>query len=471
MKAKFILPALIEATSPLFRPIKYSLFPPLALATLAGHMDPDDEIELVDEHVEEIRLDDNPDLVVIQVYITNAYRAYALASHYRRRGAHVILGGLHVTSKPDEAKDHADTIVLGPGDEVFPQFLADFRRGKPRRLYYSLRRSIENIPGVRRDLIKRERYLVPNSLVVSRGCPHHCDFCYKDSFFLGGRSFYTRRVDQALAEIESLPGRHLYFLDDHLLGHQHFASELFEGMRGMGRLFQGAATVDSVLKGDLIEKAVEAGLRSLFIGFETLDPANLMGANKRHNIARDYRRAIQRLSELGVMINGSFVFGLDQDDRHVFQRTVDWALEMGLTTSTFHILTPYPGTRLYSELRQAGRITSEDWNRYNTREVVFQPLNMTAAELKAGYDEAYRSFYSWGSILRSSLAHSDRPGHLVRQFLYSAGWKKFEPMWNLLINLKQLGITRPLLETILSSSGGKPAVGHAKQGHCVPVKR
>jgi hypothetical protein len=175
MRAKFILPALIEAKSPFWRPIKYSLFPPLGLATLAGHMQADDEVELVDEHVEEIDLSEAPDLVVIQVYITNAYRAYELADHYRQRGSHVILGGLHVTSMPQEACRHADTLVLGPADEAFAQFLADFRRGKPRRLYYSLRRSLEHIPDARRDLIKRELYLAPNSLVVSRGCPKRCD--------------------------------------------------------------------------------------------------------------------------------------------------------------------------------------------------------------------------------------------------------------------------------------------------------
>ncbi|MEW8415558.1 MAG: cobalamin-dependent protein, partial [Candidatus Thiodiazotropha sp.] len=286
MRAKFILPALVEAKSPSWRPIKYSLFPPLGLATLAGHMRPDDEVELIDEHVEAVRLDDTPELVVIQVYITNAYRAYALADHYRAKGSHVILGGLHVTALPQEAGRHADTIVIGPGDLAFSQFLEDFRRGRPRRLYFSPRRSFEQIANARRDLIKRELYLVPNSLVVSRGCPHHCDFCYKEAFYLGGRSFYTQRVDRALAEIESLPGRHLYFLDDHLLGHPYFASQLFEGMRGMGRLFQAAATVDSVLRGDLIEKAAEAGLRSLFVGFETLNGANLKEANKRQHSLR-----------------------------------------------------------------------------------------------------------------------------------------------------------------------------------------
>src|SRR6266571_989658 len=169
MKVKMILPALTEAVSPFFRPIKYSLFPPLGLATLAGYLAEGDEVSLQDEHVERLALDDEADLVVIQVYITSARRAYRLADHYRGRGAYVALGGLHV---------------------------------------------------------------------VSRGCPHACDFCYKEAFFAGGKGFYTQRVDAALAEIARLPGRHLYFLDDHLFGDVRFAGALFEGMRGMGRVFQ-----------------------------------------------------------------------------------------------------------------------------------------------------------------------------------------------------------------------------------------
>src|SRR3970040_697544 len=135
MKVKMILPALTEATGPFWRPIKYSLFPPLGLATLAGYRSADDEITLQDEHVEVLDLSDEPDLVVIQVYITSAYRAYALADHYRRKGAHVALGGLHVTSRAEEAAAHADTIFLGPGEETWPRFLADFRAGSPQPLY------------------------------------------------------------------------------------------------------------------------------------------------------------------------------------------------------------------------------------------------------------------------------------------------------------------------------------------------
>lgn len=120
MKIKMILPALTEAKSPYWRPIKYSLFPPLGLATLAAYCSPDDEIELQDEHVEEINTNDHPDLVVIQVYITNAFRAYALAAHYRKQGAYVCPGGLHVSSLPEEALQYADSIFIGPGEDTIP---------------------------------------------------------------------------------------------------------------------------------------------------------------------------------------------------------------------------------------------------------------------------------------------------------------------------------------------------------------
>lgn len=449
MKVKMILPALAEAESPFWRPIKYSLFPPLGLATLAAYLDPDDQIDLQDQHVEQLRLDDEPDLVVIQVYITNASRAYAIADQYRKNGAYVCLGGLHVTSLPEEAAAHADSIFMGPGEETFPEFLRDFRAGKPKPRYFSAVRDLAGIPPVRRDLIKRERYLVPNSIVVTRGCPHHCDFCYKDAFFQGGKGFYTQRVDEALAEIDRLPGRHLYFLDDHLLGNVRFASALFEGMRGMDRVWQAAGTVDSILRGDLVERAAKAGLRSLFVGFETLSPENLRQSNKKQNLKQNYEDAINRLHDLGVMINGSFVFGLDDDGPDVFKRTVDWGVRNAITTSTYHVLTPYPGTRLFENMEAEGRITTRDWDLYDTRRVVYRPAGMTPAALEAGYCWAYRNFYSWPNIVRASLGH-DNAKHMLKHFAYTAGWKKFEPVWNFLIKTRNLNGMLPMLEAILS---------------------
>jgi radical SAM superfamily enzyme YgiQ (UPF0313 family) len=469
LKVKLILPALTEATGPYWRPIKYSLFPPLGLATLAAYLSPDDEARIVDEHVERLTLDDEPDLVVIQVYITNAYRAYRIADHYRSQGAFVCLGGLHVTSLPDEAAEHADAIFLGPGEQTFPKFLADFRAGRPDRIYESTSgRTLERVPPIRRDLIRRNRYLVPNSIVVTRGCPQHCDFCYKDAFFQGGRGFYTQRVDDALAEIARLPGRHLYFLDDHLLGDRRFAEALFSGMKGLRQLFQGAATVDSILRGDLIERAAEAGLRSIFVGFETLTPENLRRSNKRQNLGRDYKAVADRLHSLGIMINGSFVFGMDEDGDDVFKRTVDWAIEHGITTATFHIQTPYPGTRLHAQMVREGRMLTRDWNLYDTRHVVYKPALLKPEALKAGYDWAYREFYRWGAIARTSLHHGTLK-HQAKHFFYASGWKRFEGLWNLLIRARQLAKVTPLLEAVLSRVTGAGGKDERQQSDAKPA--
>ncbi len=462
MKVKMILPALTEAHSPFFRPIKYSLFPPLGLATLAAYLDPEDEVTLEDEHVEKVDLNDEPDLVVIQVYITSAYRAYQLADHYRARGAYVALGGLHVTSLPDEAAVHADTIFLGPGEEIWPQFLADYRAGRPGKRYTSAVRTLNGLPPIRRDLIKRQLYLVPNSIVVSRGCPHVCDFCYKEAFFQGGKSYYTQTVDDALAEIDRLPGRHLYFLDDHLFGDARFAGALFEGMSGMNRLWQAAGTVQSVLKPGLLEKAVQAGLRSLFVGFETLNPQSLLEQRKHQNLDRSYNEAVRRLHDLGVMVNGSFVFGMDHDDESVFARTVAWAIEQGIETATFHILTPYPGTALYTRMQAAGRLTSDNWDHYDTRHVVFRPNLITAQALEQGYWRAYRDFYRWGSIAKGASTKSTLSGQL-RHIAYAGGWKKLEPLWDWVIRARRVNQLLPMLESLLSEFGHR-ASGPKKQG-------
>ncbi len=484
LKVKMISPAKTAADSVYWRSIKYSLFPPLGLATLAGYLGEDDEVTLQDEHVEKLDLSDEPDLVVIEAYITSARRAYRYADHYRAKGAYVCLGGLHPTSLPEEAAQHADSVFRGPGEDTWPAFLADFRAGHPKPLYHSTVRTLAGMPRPRRDLIKRERYLVPNSLVVSRGCPHRCDFCYKETFFRGGRSFYVQAVEDALAEIDRLPRRHLYFLDDNLFGSPPFAAALCDGLRGMGRLWQSAGTVQGVMRPGLLEKAVESGLRSLFIGFETLDPVNLRAQHKTQNLGgaaegataraaaggapqAEYEAAIRRLHDLGVMVNAAFVFGMDHDDSSVFARTVEWTLAQGIETSTFHILTPYPGTPLERRLTADGRVTSRDWDLYDTRHAVFRPAGMSAEELESGYWAAYRDFYRWSSIWKAAFAHGDLREH-ARHLAYTGGWKKLEPMWDLAIRGGKVHAFVPLLETILDRFGSG---GGAMPGRLRPPAR
>jgi radical SAM superfamily enzyme YgiQ (UPF0313 family) len=468
MRAKLILPALTEAQSPFFRPVKYSLFPPLGLATLAAYLDAADEITLVDEHVERLHLDDDPELVAIQVYITSAYRAYEIADRYRERGAHVCLGGPHVTSLPDEAAQHADTVFLGPGEDTWPKFLADFRVGRPGRMYQSRERTLVGQPRPRRDLIKRHLYLTPNSLVATRGCPHSCDFCYKTPFFRGGKSFYASPVEDVLAEVESLPGRHLYFLDDHFFGDRRYARQVCRRLAGMGRLWQASGTVQSALDRPLMELAAKAGLRSLFIGFETLSTVNLRHQNKHQNLHRDYAEAIRCLRDLGIMVNGSFVYGMDDDDGTVFDRTVRWAVEQGIETATFHILTPYPGTKLHARLVAEDRITTEDWNLYDTRHAVFRPARMGAQALEDGYWRSYREFYRWSSIFRGAWAKDDWGGRL-RHLAIAGGWKKAEPLWDMVIRAKRLRGAQPLLEAALRGLGPRRP-GRATEQQTAPAE-
>jgi radical SAM superfamily enzyme YgiQ (UPF0313 family) len=218
----------------------------------------------------------------------------------------------------------------------------------------------------------------------------------------------------------------------------------------MGRVWQAAGTVKSVLAPDLLERAVDAGLRSLFVGFETVNAGNLAEQRKWQNINRDYDAAVARLHELGVMVNASFVFGMDDDDGSVFDRTVEWAIGQGVETATFHILTPYPGTRLYERMAAAGRLKHSDWDRYDTRHVVYAPARLTPAQLEDGYWRAYREFYRWPAIWRGASTKDTARGRL-RHLAYAGGWKKFEPLWDAVIRAGRVTRALPLLEAVLDA--------------------
>jgi hypothetical protein len=259
-------------------------------------------------------------------------------------------------------------------------------------------------------------------------------------------------VDQALAEIERMPGKHVYFLDDHLLGNPRFARALFYGMRGMGRVFQGASTVDAILRSDLIEHAAAAGMRSVFVGLETINEENLRLHAKRQNLARDYDEVVRRVHDLGIMINASFVFGLDDDGPDVFDRTVEWAVSRSIETATFHIMTPYPGTALHDRVSAEGRITDLDWDHYDTRHVVYRPLGMAPDTLLEGYHRAYREFYAWGSIFRGAFGQATAH-RTMRHLAYAGGWKRLEPLWDAIIRSRRVSAMLPLLEATLDAFG------------------
>ena len=331
VKVELLLPALTEAKSPFFRPIKYSLFPPLGLATLAAYLDPDDDVRIQDEHVADLDLDDAPDLVGIEVYVTSARRAYAIADRYRARGARVVLGGLHVTALPEEAARHADAIVLGPAEEAWPRFLADFRAGpRPQRVYRS------RVADARRAC---RACAATSSAASSTSCRTRSSSragartrarsaTRTASSPAAGRSTCSRSTRRS-PRSSACPGRHLYFLDDHLFGHAAFAAALFDGMRGMGRLWQAAGTVDSVLRPGSSRRPSRAACAASSSGSRRSTPRACARRASGRTSAATTRAAIRRLHDLGVMVNASFVFGFDEDDASVFDRTVEWAIGAG----------------------------------------------------------------------------------------------------------------------------------------------
>ena len=446
-KLLLALPALQEVLAAEFRQLKYSLFPPLSLLTLAG-MTPDDRFEIIvrDEHVESVEIDQEVDLVGIQVYVSSAGRAYELADHYRRCGAKVVLGGIHPTTLPHEAAEHADAVCIGPAETVWPQILADFERGELSRFYHGQAAgSAALVPQARRDLMSSAAYLVRNTMVTSRGCPHCCSFCYKGSFW-GARYYETRPMADLERELASLDGRFVFFLDDNLLADRRHARDLFRLLRGSGMVWQAAGSLDVASDQQFLDEAYQAGCRSLFVGFESLSSENMRLANKPVNAAADYAEAVRRFHDAGIMVNASFVFGFDCDGPDVFDRTLEFAIGNQIETATFHILTPFPGTAAFAQIEAEGRLLHRNWALYDTRHAVFAPRRMEPGQLEAGYDRAYRDFYRYGSILRRSVG---LPAPLKR-VAYNVVWRRMDGLWAAIIGGGLLPFVRPLFERVLA---------------------
>jgi radical SAM superfamily enzyme YgiQ (UPF0313 family) len=421
-----IMPALQQLKDNRFRLVKYSRFPPLSLLTLAG-LTPADRWEIIvrDEHIESSEVDERVDLVGIQTYISSSGRAYELADRWRRRGAKVVLGGLHPTSLPHEATPHADAVCVGPAETVWGRILDDFEQGRLKTIYQGRREgSAALVPLPRRDLMNQRGYLIRHTMVTSRGCPHACDFCYKTSFW-GPRYYEPRPIAEIERELATVDDHLVFFLDDNLLGNRRHARAMFAVLRGSGIVWQAAASLDVTRDPGYLEEAYQAGCRSLFVGFESLSPKNMRRNNKLVNVGTDYARACRRFHDAGIMVNGSFVFGFDCDTPDVFERTVEFAIENKILTATFHILTPLPGTQAFARLEAEGRLLHRDWAYYDTDHAVFQPRGMTPEELEAGHKRAYREFLTYGSIFRRSLG---LPG-TVKRLAYNLAWSKVDPLW------------------------------------------
>lgn len=376
-------------------------FPALSFAALAAVTPPHWQVELLDENIEQLDFSADADLVAITAMTPQAPRAYEIAARFRERQVAVVMGGFHVSNLPEEGLRHADAVVAGEGDMVWPRLLADFERGAMQRLYRSDGlAAMQDIPVARREIFNGKGYLLTNTLQTTRGCPHECEFCSVTVFY--GRKYRKRPVDSVLAELEILRRNNsfAFFVDDNLVADRSYALALFEGMRGMGFKWLSHAPIDFSRDRELIEAAGAAGCIGMFVGFESLSSEILAAMGKKTNLAMDYLDAAAVFRDKGIGILGSFVLGSDGDTPEVFGSILRFCEEARLEAAIFPILTPFPGTAVRARLLAEGRILSSAWQDYDMGHVNFRPAGMTVEELQAGHDWLNRSFYSFSSMYR-----------------------------------------------------------------------
>lgn len=436
MRIKLISPRM--SLRPVDSQFKTHMAPPLALLVLGALTPRRHTVTVADENVERVDHNDRPDLVGITVKVDTAHRSAEIARQYRRRGIPVVYGGIHPTACPETCLPHCDAVVIGEAEGLWASVLDDAETGRLKRVYRAAAPWDPALsPAPRWDLIAGKNYLFSNTLVVGRGCPWRCEFCYSSGANFA-HGYRMKPLENILAEIRSLGVRHVMFIDDNFIGHPARARRLVTALMPLGLTWHAAVSADIGCHEDLLDMMADAGCKSLFIGFESINPASLASCRKSQNQVHLYDRTVEAIHRRGMMVDASLVFGFDGDTPETFEHTMDWLVSRRIETMTGHILTPYPGTPLYERLMREGRIIDHDLRHYNTSHVVFRPARMSPEVLREGYLWMYREFYSWQTILQRLPARTDR----LRPYLaFNLVYRKARPVarW-----IARLGLMGPL---------------------------
>lgn len=374
-------------------------FQQITMPYLAARVPSGWQVSHVDEEAEDIDWRDQPDVVGITFHTPSAYHAYALAAHFRSRGACVVMGGPHVTLLPEEAGRHADVIFVGEAEGLWEEFLDGFVNGTYRRMYRQEGPlSLVGVPMARKALYHRNDF-TSGVLFATRGCPNHCDFCSIVVMYRHG--LRKRPIAEVAAEYGSFPGKRIIFWDDNITADKQYAKELFSAIAPYHKWWSSQATIYAARDDELLDAAARSGCKHLFLGLESVSQPSMEEVHKRFNRVEDYARIINRVHAHGIAVQAGIVFGFDHDTPAIFKDTLDFLEETGVQNATFNILTPYPGTPLFQRLDAQGRILTRDWRRYNGRtDVVFQPNQMSVDELLAGFQYANQRFYSLPSVVK-----------------------------------------------------------------------
>jgi radical SAM superfamily enzyme YgiQ (UPF0313 family) len=368
--------------------------PQLTLGVISALTPPGIEVDLVEEEIDQIDFDKHYDLVGISCMTASAPRAYQLSAAFRKNGAKVVLGGIHPTVMPEEAIAHCDCVVIGEAEGCWSELIRDFKQNRLKKFYRSFNSDLAEFPIPRLNHNHTPFNVTP--IFCSRGCPYNCEFCSVTDLY--GKKIRHRSVKDIVKEIATRESKRFLFLDDNIMGDVRFATELFTALSDLKIRWVGQSSISLSKNRALLKLAQRSGCAGLFIGLESVSPGSLKRLRKTPGSATDYSQAINMIRGEGILFHASLVFGFDDDDNSVFEKTLEFLEKNKVPTATLNILTPYPGTALFDRFKREERLLSQNWQDYNHRTVVFRPKNLTPEELAEGFIWLGKNFYTKTSI-------------------------------------------------------------------------
>ena len=380
-------------------------FPMISLSYIAAVTPPEHEVAIVEEEIEPLDYNADCDLVAITCMTATASRAYDIAAAFRIRGKTVVLGGIHPTVLPHEAKMYCDSVITGEAEPVWEQMLKDFESGCLKPFY-------DGGAGARLDVLPRRDLMKPGVLgmepiVTSRGCPFSCEFCSVWRFF--GRRIRHVSIENVVKDILNSKSSRFMFLDDNIVGDPVYAKALFQALKELKIVWVGQASISFVKNEELLKLAKESGCKALFFGVESVSEEKIKRMSKSMKSQKATIEAIKRIMGSGIIFHASLVLGFDDDEPSVFDETLEFMHKTKIPSASFNILTPYPGTDIYNNLKAEGRLITENWYYYDHCTVTYHPKKMTMDQLYEGYQYVKASYYSFGSILYRFPANFRNP--------------------------------------------------------------
>lgn len=428
--------------------LKLHMAPPLGLLTIVSLLRKEHTVSLENENIQRIDYTDHPDIVGISVTVDTLPGAVRIAKKFRHRGIIVVAGGIHITTAHDTIpKDAFDVLCIGAAEGTWLDIVKDFKEGTLKSIYRCQKNFAgKDIVPPAYDFLSKDQYLYCNVIHTSRGCPFRCDFCYNSA---KARMYMNREIEDVLQDIKAVGSKHIMFIDDNFAGNPAWLKEFLNRLIPLHIKWNAAVSLNALCDADLLDLMKRSGCQGLFVGFESIQADSIHTVHKIQNNIEVYEKAVKMAHDRGIMINASFVFGLDGDTPETFRITLEWIVKNKIETVTSHILTPYPGTELYNRLRKEGRILSDDLSKYNTAHVVFRPAQMTEKELYDGYLWIYRQIYSVKNIFkRMPEDKSQRAAYFLFNF-FCRKYGKFTDWVCRRITYKNVGIIAEKLSRYL----------------------